>query len=135
MKKYELTENKKEYMGHVLYRIKAIKSFSDVKKGDIGGWIEKESNLSQAGNSWVYDDAMVFGDAKISGNAWIFGNAEISGNAEIFGNADIFGDVEISGNAEIFGDAKIYGNAWIYGSAKIYGVTWIIEGDENYEKN
>ena len=42
MKKYELTTECKEFLGRKLYRIKALTSFSDVKEGDLGGWIEKE---------------------------------------------------------------------------------------------
>lgn len=45
-KKYELTDNTQEILGHVLHQIKALKSFGDVKKGDLGGWIEDYSNLS-----------------------------------------------------------------------------------------
>lgn len=41
-KKYILTEKTKEYNGHTLHRIQAIKDFGDVKKGDLGGWIESE---------------------------------------------------------------------------------------------
>lgn len=65
MKKYELTTECKEFLGRKLYRIKALTSFSDVKEGDLGGWIEKEENLSQEDNAWVYDDAMVYGNAEI----------------------------------------------------------------------
>ena len=71
MKKYELTTECKEFLGRKLYRIKALTSFSDVKEGDLGGWIEKEENLSQEGNTWVYGNATVYG------NAMVYGNAEI----------------------------------------------------------
>lgn len=65
MKKYELTTECKEFLGRKLYRIKALTFFSDVKEGDLGGWIEKEENLSQEGNTWVYGNAMVYGNAEI----------------------------------------------------------------------
>lgn len=42
MKKYELTEECREFSWRKLYRIKALTSFSDVKEGDLGGWIEKK---------------------------------------------------------------------------------------------
>lgn len=63
MKKYELTTECKEFLERKLYRIKALTSFSDVKEGDLGGWIEKEENLSQEGNAWVYGDAWVCDNA------------------------------------------------------------------------
>ena len=53
-KKYELIPSDKEG----LYRIKAVKDFSNVKKGDIGGYIEGEKNLSHDGNCWIYDNAV-----------------------------------------------------------------------------
>lgn len=55
--KYELTEETKTLPQFILYRIRALTDFSDVKAGDIGGWVESVTNLSQHGNSWVYDDA------------------------------------------------------------------------------
>ena len=82
--KFELTE---EFIvnnsGIILYRIKALKDFSDVKKGDFGGYVQQERNLSQFGNAWIYDNAKVFGDAKVCGNAWICGNAKVYGNAQV----------------------------------------------------
>ena len=68
-KKFELTTDTKMFLGRKLFRIKALISFGDVKKGDLGGYIEKESNLSYYGNAWVYGNAQVYGDARVSGNA------------------------------------------------------------------
>ena len=41
-KKYEMFKEKET---DVLYRIRALRDFGYVKKGDIGGYIEKEENL------------------------------------------------------------------------------------------
>ena len=60
-KKYKLTEESVVINGKFLHRIEALRDFGDVKKGDKGGFIEKEENLSQYGDCWVYDDAKVFG--------------------------------------------------------------------------
>ena len=57
--KYELTYYTKEVDGHTLHQIRALKFFGNVKKGELGGWIEDSTNLSQSGNSWVYNDAKV----------------------------------------------------------------------------
>ncbi|MDO5399306.1 MAG: hypothetical protein Q4G33_15435, partial [bacterium] len=65
MKKFELTtESKINWFGRTLFRIKACKSFitatgDEVKAGDLGGYIEMESNLSQSGKAWVYSNAEV----------------------------------------------------------------------------
>ena len=57
MKKYELTTNVKTVLGRKLFQIKALISFGCIEAGELGGWIEKESNLSQYGNAWVYGNA------------------------------------------------------------------------------
>ena len=69
MKKYELTTNTKMRFGRKLFQIKALVSFGDVAAGDLGGYIEKEENLSHDGNAWVSGDARVSGDAGGSGDA------------------------------------------------------------------
>lgn len=76
MKKYELTTNTKVFDGKTLYQIRALVSFGTVNAGDLGGYIEKEDNLSQADTAWVYGDAQVCGNAQVSGNARVSGNAD-----------------------------------------------------------
>ena len=66
-KKYKLTKTKKEYCGTTLYQIEALRDFSDVKKGEKGGYIEREDNLSQEGNCWVSGDAWVYDKLKLTG--------------------------------------------------------------------
>lgn len=71
--KYRLiSEDYKEIFGKKLYRIEALKDFSDVKAGSLGGYIESEDNLSHDGNAWVYDNARVYGNARVYDNAsWL----------------------------------------------------------------
>ena len=72
MEKYELLkDDTKEVSGHTLYRIKALRDFGDVTKGDLGGYIESEDNLSHNGDAWVFDDARVWGNAEVCGSAVI----------------------------------------------------------------
>lgn len=92
MKKYELTNETIQIRGVTLYRVRALRDFGHVKKGDLGGYIEKEENLSQDGNAWV------------SGNVKVYGNAKVSGNARVYDNARVYGDAIVSGNANVFGD-------------------------------
>ena len=127
MKKYELTSETKVFLGKTLYRIKALVQFGNVNAGDLGGWIEKEENLSQSGNARVYGDARVYGnawvygDARVSGNAWVYGDARVSGNAEVSGNARVSGDARVYGDARVSGNAWVYGNAEVSGDARVYG--------------
>ena len=123
MKKFELTNEFVTFLGKKLFRIKALISFGNVKEGELGGYVEKEENLSNDGNAWVYGDARVYGNAEVSGdarvygNARVFGDAEVSGNARVFGNARVYGNAEVSGNARVFGDAEVSGNARVFGNA------------------
>lgn len=139
-KKYELSEEETIRIdGHVLHRIRSLRNFGDVHKGDLGGFIEKQENLSHINGCWAYDDSMIFGNARVSGNATIYDQgkvfenahvfcyARISDNANVYGNACIFDNAQIYNNAEVceygkvFGKSKIFENASIYGNATIKG--------------
>ena len=85
----------KLYSGETLYRIKALKDFGDVKKGDIGGFIKTENNLSQKGKCWVYDDARVYGLASVRNNSTVRESAIVRG-ATVFTNGS-----DASGNSVV----------------------------------
>ena len=93
MKKFEFTGETKVVFGKTLYRIRALvkieTEYLNVNPGDLGGWIEKEENLSHNGNAWVYGDARVYGDAWVYGNARVYGNAWVYGDARVYGNAEV----------------------------------------------
>ena len=120
-KKYELTNNTIKIDGKTLHQIKAIRKFSDVKSGELGGYIEKESNLSHEGDCWVY------GNAQVYGNALAFGNAKVSGDAQVYGSAKVYGNCWVYGNAQVYGNAKVFANAIVSRSAQVYGISWISE--------
>ena len=93
-KKYEFTGETKDWCGITLKQIRAVRDFTlksgiKVTKGDLGGWIEKEENLSHTDSAWVYGDAKVFGDAQVCGDAKVYGDAMVYGNARIGGDASI----------------------------------------------
>ena len=90
-KKYKLTSESKEVWGVKLYRIEAVSDFGSVSKGERGGFVEKEENLSQEGDAWVFGDARVFGDAQVFGNAQVFGDAQVLGNAQVYKNEKLIG--------------------------------------------
>ena len=126
-KKYKLTDETIQVGGHTLHRIEALKDFSDIKKGDKGGFVESEDNLSQSNDCWVYDDAKVFSNAMVIDDALVFGNAQVYDKARVFGVAFVFndavvcGDAEVRDNAEVWDNARVYGNARVWGNASIYG--------------
>ena len=89
MKKFELTnEFITNMFGTKLFRIRALVEFGDVEAGELGGYVEKESNLGHDDNAWVYDNARVYGDAQVSGDARVYGNARVYGDARVCGNGD-----------------------------------------------
>ena len=120
-KKYKLIDEIIDFEGRKLYRIEALKDFSNVKKGDRGGFVESEDNLSQDGDCWIHDDARVHSNAKICDNAIIYGYAKVCDNAIIYGDARVFGNVQVCDNARVFDNAKILGNTIVYNKAKIFG--------------
>ena len=69
MKKFEFTGETKTislfFRTATLHRIRAVAEFGLVKVGDLGGWIEKEENLSHDGKAWVWGNAEVCGDAEV----------------------------------------------------------------------
>ena len=121
MKKFELTSEFVTFLGKKLFRIKALISFGNVEEGELGGYVEKEENLSNDGDAWVFGDARVYGDAEVYGNAWVSGNALVCGNAEVCGDARVYGDAEVYGNAWVSGNALVCGNAEVCGDARVYG--------------
>ena len=88
MKKYDFTGETLKWYGRTLSRIRALKDFGDVEAGDLGGWIEKEENLSHEGEAEVYGEAKVYGEAEVCDEARVCGQAEVCGNAVIKSMSD-----------------------------------------------
>ena len=99
--KYEITnETHPRYRN--LRRIRALRDIPrfGVRAGDLGGYIESEHNLAQAGDAWIYGDARVSDNAVVRGNARVSGKAYVSGNDTVSGNAEVFGDARFPGDAK-----------------------------------
>lgn len=71
-RKYEFTGEEKVEHGATLRRIRRLSN------GEVGGWVEKEGNLSHVGGCWVSGDAVVSDNAEVSGCAWVSGNAWVA---------------------------------------------------------
>ena len=131
-KKYEiLSDDTIEVNGHILHRIRALKTFRAssvmiVACGDLGGYIEKEDNLSHGSSCWVDGNARVYGDAKIYGDAVIYGTAEVYDNAQVYAESLVFeraivcDSAKVSGESWVFGDAIVRGNFHITGAECVY---------------
>ncbi|WP_339980442.1 polymer-forming cytoskeletal protein [Fusobacterium necrophorum] len=106
-KKYEFTGEEKEFCGRTLKRIKAKISFGNVVQGEVGGWIEKEENLSEHDDAWVYDNALVCDDA------WVCDNAKVCDDAWVYDNAWVCDDAWVCDNAKVCDNALVCGDAWV----------------------
>lgn len=103
----------------VLYRIKALRDFSNVKSGDLGGFLENEDNLNHEGLCWVYDDACVYDYAKISDNARVRGSATVRGNAMVCDDARIGESAIVEQNAYVGCTACVVGTSCVTGHAEV----------------
>lgn len=122
-----------------VYRIKAIRSFGNICRGDLGGFVQSEQNLSQEGDCWVADNAKVYENARIIGSVLVDKDACINGNVYIYGTngpIHISDYTEITGNTIIGNDTpnayssiKISGNTQISGNTKILSIRNIIIRD------
>lgn len=127
--KFKLTSETKDFLGIKLFRIEALVDFGSVKKGDKGGWVEREENLSQTnGDAWVH------GDAQVYGGAWVYGNAQVYGDAHVYGDAQVRGSAQVSGDAQVYGDAVVFGNAHVSGNARVYNDA-VVYGDAQVSGN
>ena len=110
-----------------VYRIRALSAFGNVKKGELGGYVQEPANLDQKGTAWVSgnarvsEDARVFGNAQVRGDAQVYGTARVYENAQVSGGAQVYGDAQVSGNAGVSGNAWVFGNARVRGTAQVYG--------------
>lgn len=118
-KKYEITQYAKDEFGTVLFRIRALKDFADVKAGDLGGYVENENNLSQEGKCWIYDKSKVSKEAHVTGNAKIINSSHVSDNAIISDSAYINRSY-IMGNTKVKECARV-NSSLVYGSGVIKG--------------
>ena len=165
--KYELGKQKFKD-GKTFYRIKALKPFSFyyqnkfhiVKKGEEGGWVSSENNLSQEGKCWIDKESIVADNARVKNNALIFdsricGNVTVKDFAIIKNNSflsqnvlieksaivdksDIFNNALVTDNAYIY-LSKIVNNVEVYGYSKVYncellGSVWIENSELNKKK-
>lgn len=124
-KKYKLIQDSRIWQyDRAIYRIQALRDFSDVKKGDLGGFVESEENLSQEGNCWIYDNAQavekstVKGDACLRDCAKMYDSSLIKDKAQLQGCARMLhysclADNAVAIDADILGFATITGDVFI----------------------
>jgi NDP-sugar pyrophosphorylase family protein len=114
---------------HTVYRIVATSDFwlnahrfsYEVKKGNVGGWVESGANLSQLDSAWIDMRAAAYGNARVTDGAVVFATAEISDNAVVSEGATVSGSSRVYENALVSESARVEGNCAIYGNARVVG--------------
>ena len=123
--KYEiLPHSTMQHNGFTLYRIRAKVNFSDVKAGDVGGWIDETSVLDY-GDCWLYGESKLFNhsflgrDAKVCNSdlenstvtesasvceSFLF-RSRVCGSA-VIKNSSIY-DSEVCGQATVCEDSRV----------------------------
>ena len=150
-RKYELTNISMEFGIKTLYRIRALKDFSDVKKGDLGGWVSSENNLSQEGNCWIYDEAKCMDNAKMFGNSTMhdysemhdysimysyskmYGCSEMHDSSTMYGNSAMYGNSMMCGCSKMFDYSEMFDDSAMYGNSKMYGSSIMFDNSELYD--
>lgn len=125
-KKYKITNVSSALRSATLYHIVALRDIPEkmVKKGDIGGYVESEANLSHEGSCWISKGSRVFGNARVEEDAWVRKGSTVKDEAILNGHANILdtivtGQVRLSGLSEII-RSQILGNSVIEKHAIIY---------------
>lgn len=99
MARYDITREELHVMDggamRTLRRIRALShnGMAGTHPGDMGGWIEDASNLSQEGCCWVADGAMAYGGAVLKGDAVLHGRSVARGGAVLAGNTAFYDSV------------------------------------------
>lgn len=123
MKKYEIVRDHYEDEGNArLYRIRALRDIPrhNVKAGDLGGFVERYENLSQTGDAWVADAAVVAGCAYVSGDALVCDTAQVTGHVQVAEQATVAGNAIVYDNVVVAGAAAVVGNAVVSGCVRIF---------------
>ncbi len=120
-KKYELLPAETSGPHTGLHRIRALRDIPRhyVLKGDLGGYVSSEANLSQLGSAWVADLARVTDSALVTGSAWVTGSARVTDSAWVIDSAQVTGSAWVADSARVTGSALVTDSARVTGSAQV----------------
>jgi hypothetical protein len=119
VKKYRLTDERIEFDGRILFRIEALRNFGIVQKGELGGFVESEKNLSHAGDCWLFQNTKACKKAWICENGRMFDESSATGSAKLFGSGVLSGQAKISSSDRIGGLARVSKQATVRGNVEI----------------
>ena len=159
--KYEITDIAHEKYPF-LHRIRALRDIGQkVKSGELGGFVESESNLSfePGDDAWIFDDAICTGDGYVDKGSRLFGNAVVCGHGYVshdsamsahtrveddayIRGADLCGHARVSGRGMVLASSDsdhrpiLYEHCVVYGTVQgdihMMGTAVVIDGEEIY---
>ncbi len=128
-KKYQLLEDDTIVRdGRKLYRLQALRDVRHgVKAGDLGGYVEKEANLSQEGTCWLFGKACAYEDARVEEDARLFGHATLRGKAKLIEKASLWREAIVQGEATVGGVSVLEDQVVVGGKAILKGRVCLYE--------
>lgn len=95
-----------------LHRIRALRDIGDkVKAGDLGGFVEREQNLSfePGDDAWLFDESICCNEARLDKGSILKDYAQASGRAYITGGAAFSCTAKAADNAYVCGARLSFG--------------------------
>lgn len=127
--------------GKTVHRLIALETFgsgfSTIEKGTLGGWVQNVENIHD--NAWVYDDAELLDNAKMSNytslhgessmwdytfirdNAMLNNRSSLHNYASMWQNTSLWGTSVMRNSASIAGSVNLWENAEIAGEIYLNG--------------
>ena len=137
-KKYEILmdkENTIEWNGHTLHRIRALKDFGEVNKGDLGGFVENKNNLSHYGNCWIYDDAKAMDNSRIYDNSRMYDNSEMHDNSVMCDYSKMYDESKMYNNSKMYNKSRMRGDSRMHGDSRMFDNSAMYNNSEMYNKS
>ena len=140
-KKYEILIDKEHtinYYGRTLHRIRALKDFDGVKKGDVGGFVQTEDNSSQYGNCWIYDDAICMDNARVCNSAKMYNRSCMYNNSKMFDNSrmcdysKMYDNSIMLDNSIMYDNSRMFGNSTMYENSRMYDNSIMLDNSEMF---
>lgn len=121
--KYRILEDEPETFTHPItgekitaYRIQSLRTFKTcgrdaklIRKGDLGGFVSTEDNLSQGGRSWIDIDSAALQNSRVQDNAYLSGGSSMFDQAQLKGSAEVADTTVLSGGVTAQDQSSLLG--------------------------
>ena len=109
--------------GKTVHRLIALETFENgsvtVEKGTLGGWVQNVENIE--GNAWVYDDAELLDNAKMTNYTSLRDESSMWDYSYIHDNARLFGKSSLHNFTSMWNDTSLWDTSVMRNTAIIVG--------------